>query len=152
VTEDLYSKLADIAPTFVDHEDSAGTEFGNWERQLADAGSLLSTDVAPVKTSVQDLVRTAAAKYHLNGTGSLAVSQGGQIGAVTSAEAGVSYLLKPSGLTPLSLPGQQIGLRTMVSAENADLLYDSDLLIIGPTDIFSSAKVAGEGLKLLQAT
>lgn len=135
VDEDLYERLSDIAPTYVDHEDSTGTEFGNWERQLDDAGTLLGTDTTPVKEKLEDSIRSAAEEHRLDGTASLAIVQGGQIGAVTSPDAGISYLLKPFGLTPLDIPGRQVGLRTMVSAENASMLTDADLLIMGPSDM-----------------
>lgn len=135
IDEDLYGRLSGIAPTFVDHESSTGTEFGNWERQLDDAGTLLGTDTAPVKKNLGDSIRDAAEEHHLDGTAALAVAQGGQIAAVTSPDAGISYLLKPFGLTPLDIPGQQVGLRTMVSAENASLLRNADLLIMGPSDL-----------------
>jgi iron complex transport system substrate-binding protein len=135
IDEDQYSKLSDIAPTYVDHEDSSGTEFGNWERQLDDAGTLLGTDTAPVKKNLEDQITTTAEENHLDGSAALAVAQGGQTAAVTSPDAGISYLLKPFGLTPLDIPGQQVGLRTMVSDENASILTDADLLIMGPSDI-----------------
>ncbi|MGO2514749.1 MAG: ABC transporter substrate-binding protein [Corynebacterium variabile] len=139
VDEDLYGRLSDIAPTYVDHEDSTGTEFGNWERQLDDAGTLLGTDTAPVKKNLEDNIRSAAEEHHLDGTAALAGVQGDQIAAVTSTDAGISYLLKPFGLAPLDIPGQKVGLRTMVSAENASALTDADLLIMGPSDLAGDA-------------
>ncbi len=150
ITEDLFGTLSDIAPTYVDHEDSTGTRFGNWERQLDDAGTLLGTDTAPTKKDLENRIRAAAEKHHLDGTAALAVAQGGQIAAVTSPDAGISYLLKPFGFTPLSIPGQQVGLRTMVSAENASMLTDADLLIMGPSDLAGDALArytAGRGGK-----
>jgi iron complex transport system substrate-binding protein len=150
ITEDLFGTLSDIAPTYADHEDSTGTRFGNWERQLDDAGTLLGTDTAPTKKDLEHSITTAADHHHLDGHAALAVVQGGQIAAVTSPDAGISYLLKPFGLTPLAVPGQQVGLRTMVSAENASMLTDADLLIMGPSDLAGDALdryTAGRGGK-----
>lgn len=134
IDQDMYAALSDIAPTFVDHEDSSETEFGAWERQLDNAEALLGTDTTPVKESLQDDIRAAAERHHLSGYASLAVVQGDQIAAVTSPEASVSHLLKPFGLSPVEIPGQRIGVRTMVSQEEASRLRDADLLIIGPSD------------------
>lgn len=134
IDRDMYAALSDIAPTFVDHEDSSETEFGAWERQLDNAGALLGTDTTPVKESRQDDIRATAESHHLNGYASLAVVQGDQIAAVTSPEASVSRLLKPFGLSPVEIPGQRVGVRSMVSQEEASRLRDADLLIIGPAD------------------
>lgn len=134
IDEDTYGALSDVAPTFVDHEDSAGTQFGSWERQIDSAGTLLGTDTDATKEALQDDIREAAEIHHLDGQAALAVVQGDQIGAVTSSEASVSYLLEPFGLEPVQIPGQQVGVRTMVSQEESSRLRDADLLIIGPSD------------------